>query len=99
LSAGCSSDMGLHMWVAKSKKRGRGREDGNAYQLGGLSFDDELLLLQILKVGTPVSMRTARWTGTRDQRREATYLEGELHDCDWTARALQQYVWGILSVS
>jgi len=41
-------------------KRGREREVGNAYQLGGLSFDNELLLLQILRVQNNVSMRPPR---------------------------------------
>ena len=35
--------------VANLWKRGRECQDGNAYQLGGFSFDDKLLLLQILK--------------------------------------------------
>jgi hypothetical protein len=30
-------------------KRGREGQEGYAYQLGGFSFDDKLLLLQILK--------------------------------------------------
>jgi hypothetical protein len=40
--------------------KGREREVWNAYQLGGLSFDDELLLLQILRVQKNVSMRPPR---------------------------------------
>ena len=35
--------------VANLWKRGRECQDGNAYQLGGFSFDDKLLLLQILE--------------------------------------------------
>jgi hypothetical protein len=52
--------MGSHGKGGQSEKRDWKGEDGNAYQLGGFSFDDELLLLQVLRVRRVVSMRSFR---------------------------------------
>lgn len=60
----------------------RGRtQRRRTYKLRWLSFNDELILLEILDAATEVSRLEDRWGGVKLKLvLEATHLESQLHD-------------------